>query len=121
MTPVCVPDPKCDKAAIYASVGPDAPGGVFLLGHTDVVPVEGQDWDSDPFTVVERGGRHYGRGTCDMKGFDALAAVPLALKSPMKRPLQIALSYDEETGMTGAPPMIDHMLAHEMPRASARS
>jgi acetylornithine deacetylase len=118
---VRVPSPKGDKAAIYANIGPQVSGGVVLSGHTDVVPVKGQDWESDPFEVTERDGRLYGRGTCDMKGFNALAlaAVPKALRMPLKRPLQIALSYDEETGMTGAPPMIDHMLAHGMPQASA--
>lgn len=121
VTPVRVPSPDGEKAALYANVGPETSGGVVLSGHTDVVPVKGQDWASDPFTVTERDGRLYGRGTCDMKGFNALAltAVPLALRAPLKRPLQIALSYDEETGMTGAPPMIDHMLSHGMPRASA--
>lgn len=118
---VRVPDPEGNKAALYANIGPEVPGGVILSGHTDVVPVTGQDWDSDPFTVSERDGRLYGRGTCDMKGFNALAlaAVPLALNRPLKRPLQIALSYDEETGMTGAPPMIDHMLSHGLPKACA--
>lgn len=108
------------KAAIYANVGPEEPGGVIASGHTDVVPVDGQDWSSDPFTVVERDGRLYGRGTCDMKGFDALAlaAVPKALEAGIKRPLQIALSYDEEVGCVGAPPMIDAM-AGTLPRASA--
>ncbi len=68
---------------------------MILSGHTDVVPVDGQGWTSDPWTVTERDGRLYGRGTCDMKGFDALAlaAVPLALAAGVKRPLQIALSY----------------------------
>ncbi len=116
----CVRVPNADgtKAALYAHVGPDAPGGVVLSGHTDVVPVDGQAWDTDPFTVTQRDGRLYGRGTCDMKGFDALAlaAVPLALERGLKRPLQIALSYDEETGCLGAPPMIDHMVRHGMPR-----
>jgi acetylornithine deacetylase len=99
-------DPEGRKAALYANVGPEVPGGVVLSGHTDVVPVDGQDWTTDPFTVVERDGRLFGRGTCDMKGFDALAlaAVPLALERGVKRPLQIALSYDEEVGCTGAPP-----------------
>ena len=108
------------KANLYANVGPEVDGGVILSGHTDVVPVEGQAWSSDPFSVTERGGRLYGRGTCDMKGFDALAlaAVPLALESKVRRPLQIALSYDEEIGCVGAPPMIDAMREH-LPTASA--
>jgi len=107
------------KAALYANVGPEVEGGVILSGHTDVVPVDGQDWSSDPFTVVERDGKLFGRGTCDMKGFDALAlaAVPLALERGIKRPLQIALSYDEEVGCVGAPPMIDAM-AQQLPRAA---
>jgi acetylornithine deacetylase len=108
------------KAALYANVGPMEPGGVILSGHTDVVPVDGQAWSSDPFQVVERDGRLYGRGTADMKGFDALAlaAVPLALERGVKRPLQIALSYDEEVGCTGAPPMIAAMRLG-LPKASA--
>jgi acetylornithine deacetylase len=108
------------KAALYANIGPEVAGGVILSGHTDVVPVEGQDWHTDPFTVVERAGRLYGRGTCDMKGFDALALamVPYALSLDLKRPLQIALSYDEEIGCLGAPPMIADMGRH-LPRAAA--
>jgi acetylornithine deacetylase len=114
-----VPNEDGTKAALYAHIGPEIDGGVVLSGHTDVVPVDGQAWDTDPFTVTEREGKLYGRGTCDMKGFDALAlsAVPLALERGIKRPLQIALSYDEEVGCTGAPPMIDHMVAMGMPRA----
>ncbi|PZX17657.1 acetylornithine deacetylase [Palleronia aestuarii] len=106
------------KAALYANVGPEVEGGVVLSGHTDVVPVDGQSWASDPFTVTERDGRLYGRGTADMKGFDALAlaAVPWALEAGVKRPLQIALSYDEEVGCLGAPPMIEDM-AHHLPMA----
>lgn len=109
-----------NKASLYANVGPDVAGGVVLSGHTDVVPVEGQAWDTDPFTVVEKDGKLFGRGTCDMKGFDALAlaAVPLALERGVKRPLQIALSYDEEVGCLGAPPMIAEMRKH-LPAASA--
>ncbi len=116
---VRVPNEDGTKAALYAHIGPEVDGGVVLSGHTDVVPVDGQPWDTDPFTVTEKDGRYYGRGTCDMKGFDALAlsAVPLAIERGLKRPLQIALSYDEEVGCTGAPPMIDHMVAHGMPRA----
>ncbi len=114
-----VPNANGSKSALYAHVGPQVDGGVVLSGHTDVVPVDGQAWDTDPFVVTERDGKLFGRGTCDMKGFDALAlaAVPLAIEKGIKRPLQIALSYDEEIGCLGAPPMIDHMVAHGMPRA----
>ncbi len=111
-----------NKAALYANVGPEVEGGVILSGHTDVVPVDGQAWDTDPFSVVEKDGRLYGRGTCDMKGFDALAlaAVPLALERGVRRPLQIALSYDEEVGCVGAPPMIERMVTDAgLPRAAA--
>jgi len=108
-----------EKAALYAHVGPEAPGGVVLSGHTDVVPVDGQPWTSDPFTVNERDGKLYGRGTTDMKGFDALAiwALVEAQHRGVTRPLQIALSYDEEVGCVGAPPLIEAM-AH-LPRAKA--
>jgi len=111
-------NPEGTKAALYANVGPVVDGGVVFSGHTDVVPVDGQDWSTDPFVVTEKDGKLYGRGTCDMKGFDAiaLAAVPLALERGVMRPLQIALSYDEEVGCTGAPPMIDEMVKH-LPRA----
>ncbi|WP_372609894.1 acetylornithine deacetylase [Aquicoccus sp.] len=100
-----------EQAALFAHVGPEVEGGVILSGHTDVVPVDGQPWASDPFTVTERDGRYYGRGTCDMKGFDALAlwALVEAKHQGVTRPLQIALSYDEEVGCTGAPPMIRAM------------
>lgn len=108
------------KAALYANVGPTVKGGVILSGHTDVVPIDGQAWDTDPFTVTEKDGRLYGRGTCDMKGFDALALamVPYALARDIQRPLQIAFSYDEEVGCLGAPPMIDHLAEH-LPKADA--
>jgi len=114
-----VPNDDGTKASLYAHIGPEVEGGVVLSGHTDVVPVDGQAWDTDPFTVTLKDDKYFGRGTCDMKGFDALAlwAVPLALKADLKRPLQIALSYDEEVGCLGAPPMIDHMLSHGMPKA----
>ncbi|MBM9595346.1 acetylornithine deacetylase [Roseitranquillus sediminis] len=109
-----------DKAGLFANVGPEVEGGIILSGHTDVVPVDGQKWASDPFTVIERDGKLFGRGTVDMKGFDALAlsAVPLALERGVKRPLQIALSYDEEVGCTGAPPMIEDM-TRILPRGAA--
>ncbi len=104
-------DPDQPKHAIFAHVGPWEPGALVLSGHTDVVPVDGQPWDTDPFSVVEKDGRYYGRGTCDMKGFDALAlwAMVEAKYAGVKRPLQIALSFDEEIGCTGAPPMIQAM------------
>ncbi len=106
------PDPdQPHKAALFAHVGPWEDGAVVLSGHTDVVPVDGQDWQSDPFEVVERDGKYFGRGTCDMKGFDALAiwALVEAHRRGVARPLQLALSFDEEVGCTGAPPMIAAM------------
>ena len=114
-----VPDDEGTKANLYALVGPAEPGGVVLSAHTDVVPVDGQDWTTDPFALVERDGRLYGRGTCDMKGFAAvaLAAVPKALKSGLKRPIQLALSYDEEVGMWGAKRLVPAM-AQAMPPAA---
>lgn len=109
-----------DKAALFAHVGPWQDGGVILSGHTDVVPVDGQPWADDPFTVVDRDGKYYGRGCCDMKGFDALAiwALVEAQHRGVTRPLQIALSFDEEIGCTGAAPLIERML-QTVPKASA--
>ncbi len=108
------------KAALMAHAGPRVPGAVVLSGHSDVVPVDGQAWSSDPWTVVERDGRLYGRGTCDMKGYVALAvwALVRAQKTGVRRPLQLALSYDEEVGCTGAPPMIE-TLGQVLPKGSA--
>ena len=115
-----VHDETGTKANLYAQIGPSVPGGVVLSGHTDVVPVDGQNWTSDPFRVVERDGKLYGRGTCDMKGFDALALalVPEMLKAGLKRPIQLALSYDEEVGHRGVPSLIAAM-AETLPPASA--
>ena len=109
-----------DKAALYAHAGPMVPGGIVLSGHTDVVPVEGQAWSRDPFTVWEQDGKLFGRGTCDMKGFDALAiwALVEGHARGLSRPLQLALSYDEEIGCTGAPPLIAAM-ERDLPKASA--
>jgi acetylornithine deacetylase len=108
------------KAALMAHAGPRVQGAVVLSGHSDVVPVDGQDWSSDPWTVVERGGRLYGRGTCDMKGYVALSiwALVRAQKMGVRRPVQLALSYDEEVGCTGAPPMIETM-GKVLPKGSA--
>jgi acetylornithine deacetylase len=115
-----LPDPSGEKAGLVALVGPATTGGVVLSGHSDVVPVEGQAWTSDPFRLTERHGRLYGRGACDMKGFCAiaLALVPEMLAAGMKRPILLALTRDEEIGCIGAPPLIEAMLA-EMPRPEA--
>ncbi len=101
------------KAALFAHVGPWIDGGIVLSGHSDVVPVDGQAWTQDPWVVSERDGRLYGRGVCDMKGYVALAiwALVEASRTGVRRPLQIAISYDEELGCTGAPPMIAAMQA----------
>jgi len=103
-----VPNADGTKANLYFSVGPVAAGGVVLSGHTDVVPVDGQDWSSDPWTIDIRDGRVHGRGTADMKAFLAvgIAAVPDMLAAGLKRPVHFALSYDEEVGLLGAPGMI---------------
>ena len=108
------------KANLYASLGPMVEGGVVLSGHTDVVPVDGQPWTSDPFVLTRRDGRLYGRGTCDMKGFLALAlaAAPLFASGRLKRPVHLALSYDEEVGCLGAPDMIRELVAR-LPRPAA--
>ena len=97
------------KANLYATVGPAVPGGIILSGHSDVVPVDGQDWDSDPWTVTERDGLLHGRGTCDMKGFLALALAAVPLFRDGAKPVHLAFSYDEEVGCLGAPAMIEDM------------
>ena len=99
------------KANLYFSVGPNVAGGVVLSGHTDVVPVDGQPWDTDPWTIVEKGEKLYGRGTCDMKSFSAIALslLPDMLAANLKRPIHFALSYDEEVGLLGAPAMISEI------------
>ena len=96
--------PDGRKANLFATLGPLRNGGIVLSGHTDVVPVTDQEWSSDPFVMVERDSRLYGRGTCDMKGFIAatLAHAPLFAKSVRNRPLHFAFTYDEEIGCFGA-------------------
>jgi len=92
------------KANLVARLGPEAPGGIMLSGHTDVVPVADQDWATDPFAMVERDGLLFGRGSCDMKGFIA-ATVALAeglRGAELSRPLLLAFTHDEETGCLGA-------------------
>lgn len=112
--------PAGDKANLYASIGPMVEGGVVLSGHTDVVPVDGQAWTMDPWTLTEKDGRLYGRGTTDMKGFDALvlSLVPEMLRADLKRPIHIALSYDEELACQGAPSMVRAM-AQALPTPAA--
>ncbi len=102
------PNASGDKAALLATIGPRVDGGVVLSGHTDVVPVDGQIWSSRPFAMREAAGRLYGRGACDMKGFDAcvLAMVPAFQAAGLKRPIQIALSDDEETTCQGSGDLI---------------
>ncbi|MBN8291667.1 acetylornithine deacetylase [Rhodobacter sp. NTK016B] len=114
-----VMSPCGTKAHLYAQVGPDAPGGVVLSGHTDVVPVDGQAWDTDPWTLTEKDGKLYGRGTCDMKGFDALAlwAMAKASRAPLTRPLQLAFSYDEEVGCMAVADLVEAMIGSDLPRA----
>lgn len=108
-----VPSPDGRKANLLATIGPAERGGVLLSGHSDVVPVDGQAWRSDPFVVNERDGRYYGRGTCDMKGFLAvvLAAAPVFAAAKLNAPLHIALTYDEEVGCLGVPVLIEAMRA----------
>lgn len=100
---VVVPNATGDKAAVFVTIGPMIDGGVVLSGHTDVVPVTGQTWTSDPFKLRREGSRLYGRGTTDMKGFDAvcLAMIDEFKRAPLKKPIHILLSYDEETTCAG--------------------
>jgi acetylornithine deacetylase len=99
------------KANLLATIGPNATGGIMLSAHSDVVPVDGQDWRSDPFHLEERNGNLYGRGAADMKGFLAtvLAAVPAFAKASLSEPLHIAVSYDEEAGLLGVQSLIKAM------------
>lgn len=103
------------KANLYATIGPtDTSGGVVLSGHTDVVPVDGQQWASDPFVLTRRDGRLYGRGAADMKGFiaAALAHVPAFIRRVGRTPVHLALSYDEEIGCIGVHGMVRHIGAN---------
>ena len=113
VTAVLIPDASGGKANLYASVGPGGGGGVMLSGHTDVVPVEGQDWSRPPFALTEADGRLYGRGAADMKGFvaAAIACVLRAARRPLKVPLHLALSYDEEIGCIGVRSLIEMLAA----------
>jgi acetylornithine deacetylase len=96
-------DETGNKANLFATIGPKDRPGIVLSGHTDVVPIDGQEWSTDPFQVVEKDGRLYGRGTCDMKSFVAvvLALAPEFLRAKLKTPIHLAFSYDEEVGCIG--------------------
>ncbi len=107
-------NPEGTKANLFATLpasNGETQGGIVLSGHTDVVPVDGQDWHSNPFEVVEKDGLLYGRGTCDMKGFiaSALALLPEWVQQQRNKPIHFALSYDEEVGCAGAPVMIEEL------------
>jgi acetylornithine deacetylase len=111
-----VPSADNKKACLFATIG-EGEGGIGLSGHSDCVPVDGQKWTSDPFTLTERDGKLYGRGTCDMKGFIAcvLASAPLFKSRKLKEPIRILISYDEEVGCAGVRPMIAQ-LGKKLPR-----
>jgi len=113
ITVTLLPDPSGTKANLYATTGPAGAGGVMLSGHTDVVPVTGQVWTVPPFALTEAEGRLYGRGAADMKGFVAcaIAAMLAAARRPLRVPLHLALSYDEEIGCMGVGSLIDILAA----------
>jgi acetylornithine deacetylase len=100
------PDPTGTRASLLARIGPDAPGGLMLSAHIDVVPVDGQDWTRPPFRLTRDSGRLYGRGTADMKGFvAAMLSLASRVRAP-ERPLWLSISYDEELGCLGVRPML---------------
>jgi len=109
-----ITDETGKKASLWVTIGPEDRPGLVLSGHTDVVPVVGQDWSHDPFKLVERDGKLYGRGTTDMKGFVAvcLAMVPEMLEAKLATPIHLAISYDEEIGCVGVRPML-HEIVHQ--------
>ncbi len=109
-------DATGQKAALLARIGPDAPGGLMLSGHVDVVPVAGQDWTVPPFSLTRKGGKLYGRGTTDMKGFvsSALALAETIDAKSLAAPLWLAISYDEEIGCVGVRPMLEEIAARDI-------
>lgn len=113
-----IPNAEGTKANLLASIGPAVPGGIVLSGHTDVVPIDGQAWDTDPFALTETpDGRLFGRGTADMKSFlaVALAMVPRFAAASLAVPIHLAFSYDEEVGCFGAYPLVER-LRQDLPR-----
>ncbi len=111
LNPQLIANADNTKANLFVTAGPNMPGGVLLSGHTDVVPVDGQNWTKPPFTLTKENSNFYGRGTADMKGFVAcaIAATLQAAKRPLKTPLHLALSYDEEVGCLGVRSLIDQL------------
>ena len=109
-------DPTGCKANLFATIGPEAPGGIVLSGHTDVVPVEDQDWSGDPFALRNEDGRLFGRGACDMKGFIAAATVMAQTyaKARLRRPVHFAFTYDEEVGCLGARALVPELEKREL-------
>jgi acetylornithine deacetylase len=109
-----LPSSSGDKANLWATIGPEIDGGIVWSGHSDVVPVDGQSWQTDPFDMSVREGRAYGRGTTDMKGFIACAITALERHrhAPLRRPIHLALSFDEEVGCLGAPELLGWLTRH---------
>lgn len=116
-----LPNESGDKASLWATIGPERHGGLVLSGHSDVVPVDGQRWSSEPFVMTRRGARLYGRGVADMKGFIACAVAALERhrEAPLHRPVHLALTYDEEIGCLGAPKLLDWLAAQSLQPALA--
>ena len=115
ITTTLVLNEEGNKASLHCRIGPAVDGGVILSGHTDVVPVKGQEWTTDPFKLTDKGdGKLYGRGSCDMKGFVAccLAALPNMVKADLKKPIYFAFSYDEEVGCLAGPELAQAIKTH---------
>ena len=115
LEPVLSYDDDGERSNIFVTIGPKIDGGVLFNGHTDVVPVEGQKWSTDPFTLTQVDDRLYGRGSVDMKGFlaCALASLPNFLAANLKKPIHFAFSYDEETGGFGMPVLLKSMAENQ--------
>ncbi len=113
-----VPNADGRKTNLFATIGPNEEGGIVLSGHSDVVPVDGQDWASNPFVPIIEDGKLYGRGTCDMKGFIGIVLALVPEMNRLSRPIHIALSYDEELGCLGAPRMIQE-ISNSLPSPEA--
>ncbi|WP_020407940.1 M20/M25/M40 family metallo-hydrolase [Hahella ganghwensis] len=117
VTATLIKNEEGTKANLLASIGDLSRPGIMLSGHTDVVPVEGQDWESNPFVMDFRNERFYGRGACDMKGFIAvcMAAVPRFIEMDLRSPIHFSFSYDEEIGCQGVGSLIERVLSVGMP------